>query len=199
MLRDVVYLGGPYSCRHKNKKKSAHIKELRYRVLTAVSMTMLSRDSVISPITQSHVQVEVMGGMDTSWAFWEETDLALLRKSDRMVAVLMPEWERSIGLMAEIAAAKVLKLNIGYVVIKMLLTPEDKNKYAPNTNPIETTADINGDLRSVAITTENWPLLKGMMLDFELQLNGNKSRSEAIHPDLKQWLIELFDFAQRDV
>jgi len=42
------------------------------------------------------------------WQFWQRHDLAFLAFCDEMVVLKLPGWEESIGVRAEIAAARTL-------------------------------------------------------------------------------------------
>lgn len=69
---------------------------------------------VWSPITESHQYSQIMG-LNGSWDFWREHDLLMLSKCDELWVLKLRGWEKSVGVTAEIAAAKEMNKPIIYV------------------------------------------------------------------------------------
>ena len=106
----LVYLAGPYT--HPNKG----MLEYRFAQLTLAS-ALLVKDyglSNISPITQSHLQAK-SEDLPTTWAFWKEVDLVMLRKCDMVFVLLEDGWKESVGVQAEVAFAEEHDIPVAYV------------------------------------------------------------------------------------
>jgi len=122
--KTLIYLAVPYT--HKNKEVEAR----RYERITVVSGIMVSLGFYnISPITQSHVQQEMVE-LETTWNFWKKVDTLFLERSDEIWVLMLEGWKESVGVQAEIAIAKKLKLPVRYIKPKpTVFDDEDDNSF----------------------------------------------------------------------
>ena len=70
--------------------------------------------SVFSPITHCH-QMALDYGLPKEWDFWKEVDEGFIDKSDNLYVLMMPHWESSVGITAEIRYAHSLGIPVVYL------------------------------------------------------------------------------------
>ncbi len=109
MKKYLTYLACPYS------SPSDLERSMRFQKVTYACRTLMTHHNwnVFSPITHSHPLHEI--GMNGDWAFWKKVDTQYLKLSKRMVVFMLPGWEKSVGVTAEIKIAKKLKLPVLYM------------------------------------------------------------------------------------
>lgn len=106
---ELIYLAGPYTHRTKS------VMQWRCNALTKIAAIMVSEGRhVWSPITESH-QYSLVLGIDGKWEYWKEHDLLMLSKCDTLYVAKLNGWEKSVGVAAEIEAAKELGMPIRYI------------------------------------------------------------------------------------
>lgn len=108
-LDGFLYIASPYS---------APDKELmieRFRDVCQYSAECLRKGEVVySPIAHNHVIAE-MFTLRTDWPFWRHIDGNMLAASKGLRVLMLPGWEKSVGVQAEIAIALSLELPVEYV------------------------------------------------------------------------------------
>jgi len=67
-------------------------------------------------------------GIEEGFAHWEEFDLLMLSKCDKLYVLKLPGWDSSIGVTAEIKKAKELKIPIEKVNLDLESLNVIKNK-----------------------------------------------------------------------
>ena len=108
-----AYLAVPYS--HPDPA----IQQWRFeRVTEATALVIRSGiDCVYSPITHSHPIDKHLTERQTDHAFWvDRFDLPFLENSGRLIVLMLPGWNDSVGVKMEIRRAKKLGLPIDYVM-----------------------------------------------------------------------------------
>lgn len=103
-----VYIAIPYS--HPNPAVRVH----RYNLATGYLAKLSAEKKVaFSPITHSHPMHEY--DLPTDWEFWGAIDLRIISGCAELHVIIEDGWEESIGVQAEIKAAKKLGIPILYV------------------------------------------------------------------------------------
>jgi len=105
----LCYLASPYS--HPD---TAIMEQRRVAVCRAAGDLIASGVAVISPIAHN-VAILRETGVTCGWAFWREQDLALLSACNKLLVLQLPGWEDSIGVRAELAAARQLGMTIEFI------------------------------------------------------------------------------------
>ena len=83
------------------------VREQRFEAACrATAELMRSGKSVFSPIVSSHPLCRY--GLPLDWQFWQRHDLAFLAMCDEVVVLKLDGWAQSVGVQAEIAAARTL-------------------------------------------------------------------------------------------
>jgi hypothetical protein len=104
----VIYLASPYS-----HAKSV-VREMRFVAACWTTVELMRRgDVVFSPIVHSHPLVA--HGLPNTWEFWSVVDRNMLSRCDALWVLMLPDWEESVGVMAEIAIARELGLPIKFL------------------------------------------------------------------------------------
>lgn len=108
----MLYLASPYS------DPNPVVREDRFKIVCTVAGKMLQAGHMIfSPIAHSH-PIALLGNAPTAWAFWEQYDKHMLGHSAALWVLTLPGWEESVGVSAEIRAAKYMKIPIVYIDVK---------------------------------------------------------------------------------
>lgn len=109
----MIYLISPYS------HPSAAVREARYlAALSATARLMSDDDNVFSPVVYSH---HLAAKVDWTWNRWMRFCIDKLRRSDSVVAYLLPDWRLSIGMRREREIAESLDMDID----TLLPTPDE--------------------------------------------------------------------------
>jgi hypothetical protein len=104
----LLYLCSPYT------SPDPAIRQARFEAAClATAELMHSGRHVYSPIVASHPLCK--HGLPVDWQFWREFDLRLLAMCDEVVVLKLDGWQRSIGIHAEIAAAKALGKPVSFL------------------------------------------------------------------------------------
>ena len=104
----VVYLASPYS--HPDPR----VRQARFQAACRAAAALLSAGEIVfSPIAHSHAIAA--HGLPTAWEFWECADGELLRRCDELLVLMLPGWQESRGLQAEIAMARELGMPVRYL------------------------------------------------------------------------------------
>lgn len=104
-----VYVAAPYT--HLSKR----IMSLRETMITATVGYLIDNGMhAYSPITES-AQYQKNAGLDGTWDFWGTRDTDILRRMDELLVLMLPGWEDSVGVAAEVEIAKRLGMKISYM------------------------------------------------------------------------------------
>lgn len=117
MEEGFIYLAGPYS--HADPK----VRAARFQALTQVAARLMNEGHVVhSPITHGHT-IHLRHTMPETWDFWRVQSLRMLEQAALMVVVMIPGWEESTGVAAEIEHAEALGIPVVYV--EMVIGDQD--------------------------------------------------------------------------
>jgi hypothetical protein len=101
MQNPLIYLCSPYT------HSAPEVREQRFEAACrATAELMRSGKSVFSPIVSSHPLCRY--GLRLDWGFWQRFDLAFLAMCDEVIVLKLSGWQESVGVQAEIAAARTL-------------------------------------------------------------------------------------------
>ena len=107
-IKELVYLGTPYS---------GTDEEMDFR---AGIVDMISKDlanegvMVYSPISSWH-HIACKYKMSRDYAFWKNMCETFVSKCDKLIAVMLPGWEKSVGLTGEIETARKFGITVEYL------------------------------------------------------------------------------------
>ncbi len=101
MSNHTYYLAAPFS------HPDSEVRKWRFEATCRAAAELIRTGrTVFSPI--SHTYGICRYGLPLDWQFWQRHDLKFLDMCDEIVVLKLPEWEQSIGVQAEIAAARAL-------------------------------------------------------------------------------------------
>jgi hypothetical protein len=105
----LTYLAVPYS------NINEAIKLHRFHTANkAAAYLMAKGELVFSPISHTH-PIAVDGQLPGDWLFWEKFDRAYLNYCWKIVVLMLPGWDTSKGVQAELKIAGELKLVVEYL------------------------------------------------------------------------------------
>jgi hypothetical protein len=104
----MIYLASPYTdC-------DSAVRQQRFEAVCRATAALIRQGEVVySPIVHGHPLCQY--GLPGDWAFWQEYDLAFLEKCDRIVVLTLDGWKKSVGVQAEIEAARRLGKSVTYL------------------------------------------------------------------------------------
>ena len=104
-----IYLASPYS------HVSGDIRQERYEAVCMAASKILKQGHIVfSPIAHSH-NIHVVGGLPGGWDFWEKIDTAFIEWCDEFWVLMLPGWQDSRGIQAELSIAGRLGKAIRYL------------------------------------------------------------------------------------
>ena len=106
----MIYICSPYS--HFDPA----VREQRFEAAcrAAAELTRQGR-SVFSPVVHSHNLCR--HGLPLDWQFWQRHDLKFLAICNEIVVLKLDGWEQSVGVQAEIAAARALGKPVSFLAV----------------------------------------------------------------------------------
>lgn len=115
----LTYVASVYS----QGNADAALLQKRYEVVLKWVATYLFErfqmgDVLYSPIAHNHEMAKV-ADLPKTWDFWRQIDMATLQHCSKMIVLQMPGWEESVGVQAEIEAAKAICIPIEYIRVDM--------------------------------------------------------------------------------
>ena len=103
----MIYLASPYM--HSNPA----VRQQRFEVACRAAAELIRQGkTVFSPIAHSHSICQL--GLPLDWAFWERHDMAFLEMCDEVVVLKVDGWQESVGVRAEIEAARRMEKPISF-------------------------------------------------------------------------------------
>jgi hypothetical protein len=101
MSNRIYYLAAPFS--HPDPE----VRKWRFEATCRAAAELIRAGrSVFSPI--SHTYGICRYGLPLDWRFWQRHDLKFLDMCDELLVLQLPSWEQSIGVQAEIVAARAM-------------------------------------------------------------------------------------------
>ena len=104
----MLYIVGPYS------DDDPAVRQARFDAVCRLTAELIRRGKpAFSPTAYSHPLCRY--GLPLSWEFWRKHDLRFLEMCSEVVVLKLPGWEKSVGVNAEIAAARALDKPITFL------------------------------------------------------------------------------------
>ena len=97
----MIYICSPYT------SSDPAVRQARFEAACRITAELIRQGKpTFSPIAYSHPLCRY--GLPLHWAFWQKHDLRFLEMCSEVIVLKLPQWEKSIGVQAEIAAARAL-------------------------------------------------------------------------------------------
>jgi len=104
----MIYLASPYS--HSDPA----VRDQRFlAACRATAELMRDGHTVFSPVLIGHPLASE--GLPGDWEFWEPHDREQLGQASALVVLMLPGWEESVGVQAEITIARAIGLPVAYL------------------------------------------------------------------------------------
>lgn len=104
----MIYFASPYS------SPDPDVRTWRFHQACRATAALMQQGLiVISPIVHSHPLVA--HGLPTSWEFWARLDREFLARCDVLAVLMLPGWQESVGVQAEIRLAQELGLPVVFI------------------------------------------------------------------------------------
>jgi hypothetical protein len=105
----IVYLACPYT--HPDEA----VMLQRYEAVNAAAGELMLQGKVVfSPISHSRPIAEAMD-FSTTWDFWKDQDLAMLKLCGELCVLALPGWKDSVGVSEEMAEANRLRIPVTFM------------------------------------------------------------------------------------
>lgn len=111
-MTDIYYLASPYS------GPEAEMFDRHRWVCEAAALLATRGTLTYSPIAHSHAVAQV-GGLSGSWEMWRDFDLSMIDRTDGLLVLMLPGWERSVGVEAEIRHARATNKSVQYLDVEL--------------------------------------------------------------------------------
>ena len=97
----MIYICSPYT------SSDPAVRHARFEAACRITAELIRQGkTAYSPVVHSHPLCRY--GLPLDWQFWQRHDLAFLTMCSEVVVLKLDGWERSVGVKAEIAAARAL-------------------------------------------------------------------------------------------
>lgn len=104
----MIYLASPYS------DPDPAVREQRFRAVCRVAANMMQDgQQVFSPIAHTHPIAEF--GLPKGWEYWEKFDRWFIERCTKLVVLVLPGWEDSKGVRAEMGIAIECGIPVAYI------------------------------------------------------------------------------------
>lgn len=112
MPEQFIYLGSPYS--HPDPE----VRQQRFETVCRATAALIRQGKIIyAPIVHGHPLCQF--GLPGDWAFWERYDMEFLKRCDVVAVLTLEGWRESVGVRAEIEAAKRLEKPVTYLDVDL--------------------------------------------------------------------------------
>ena len=114
---EIIYLACPYT--HCDPS----VRQQRAEQVTRLAARLIAEGAIVySPVSHSHA-ITVVGRLPVDWDFWARQSLAMLAVCDRVLVYCLEGFERSVGVQAEIEAARAAGKPVKYLYPELNETP----------------------------------------------------------------------------
>ena len=116
MPKSFIYMASPYSINAPTSTEEGRaLREFRYaEALRYLSDWTKMGEVVFSPIVHSH-PMSWTHDMPGTWDFWSKIDYCFIDNCEKLRVLKMPDWDKSVGITAELAYAAKVGKEIEYV------------------------------------------------------------------------------------
>lgn len=108
-MSTLEYLALPYS--HEEEEVMCYRAAVSDYIFSELSK---EGRTVYAPISSCH-HIARKHGMPTDWQFWKDTCRAFVSASYKIIVIMLPGWEDSTGLTAELELAESLCLEVEWL------------------------------------------------------------------------------------
>lgn len=115
--KTTVYLASPFTYRTNIPFLRGFVEFLRFLKISKVAGTLEALypgHAFILPITMSYITQKLHPTLGGEFEAWAHTDYTYIAQCKEVWVVMMPGWNRSVGVLAEIKFAKQRKKAIRY-------------------------------------------------------------------------------------
>ena len=107
--KTLIYLGCPYS------DPDPLIREQRFNAVNAYAARLMNDGKyVFSPISHGH-PIALAGDLPNDFAFWEGLCREMMSHCGELRILMLPGWQESVGVLAELLIADELGIPISYI------------------------------------------------------------------------------------
>lgn len=104
----MIYLASPYS--HPDPL----VMKTRFLLAEQCTAALLKRKAwVYSPVVHCH-ELAAKYQLPTDFAYWQEYNIAMIKRCESFVILAIPGWEESKGVNGEISVARMLGMPIAH-------------------------------------------------------------------------------------
>ena len=112
----MIYLAAPYT------SSDPAVCEARFEAACRAAAELIRQGNrVFSPISHSHAICRY--GLPLNWEFWQRIDLEFLSQCSEVAVLKLPGWAQSVGVQAEIAAARAMGKPVTFLEMTGLPEP----------------------------------------------------------------------------
>jgi len=105
----MIYLASPYS--HPDPA----VMQARFEAAARATGELMKAGHVVySPIAHNH-PIAQLCDMPTGWEFWKRLDLAVLERCDKLIVLMLDDWDASVGVNDETAFALSRGMAVEYL------------------------------------------------------------------------------------
>lgn len=105
----MIYLASPYS------SPDPLVVRTRFLLVEQVTAMLMEQGHyVYSPIVHCH-EIAAKYTLPTDFEYWKGYNIDMIRRADAFYVLVIPGWQESKGVVAELEFAKTAGLEIGYV------------------------------------------------------------------------------------
>lgn len=108
----MIYLASPYT------HPDPFVMEWRYLMaLRRMVEHLREGQHVYGPIVHNH-ELRRFGNLPPTWEFWQVYDFDMLCRCDKLEVLMLPGWQQSVGVTAEVRRAAELHIPVTYETFK---------------------------------------------------------------------------------
>lgn len=118
----LIYVASPYTAKGFPKELKKTIERQRASLITKIIGQLQDKHEAafIGPITQSHHTAKHMDSKTEKFACWRDIDLTYISHCEQVWVVTMNGWDKSTGVLAEIAFAEQEDIPVFFIDPKTL-------------------------------------------------------------------------------
>lgn len=110
-----TYLASPYTSQDPDPAVRASVNEARFDAAAYAAAKLTTADRIVfSPIAASH-PLAVRGNLPGDWTFWKAFDEWMIGNCDDVAVLMLPGWQESMGIKAELEIAARMRKPVEYV------------------------------------------------------------------------------------